>query len=57
MRSSLAADPAAEETAVDDDELKSWLEQLGVDYAQGFVLHHPAPIDELLRTASPADVA
>ena len=28
------------------------LKQLGVDYVQGFLLHRPAPIDELLRTFS-----
>jgi len=33
---------------VDRPEVLARLRELGVDYAQGFLLHHPAPIDELL---------
>ncbi|NNL10998.1 MAG: EAL domain-containing protein [Pseudomonadales bacterium] len=32
---------------VEDDEIKSMLQQLGVDYAQGYGVHKPQPLSEL----------
>jgi diguanylate cyclase (GGDEF)-like protein/PAS domain S-box-containing protein len=35
--------------SVDRPEVLACLREMGVDFAQGFLLHRPAPIDELLR--------
>ncbi len=35
---------------VDNPEVLQRLRDMGADYAQGFLLHHPAPINELLNT-------
>jgi EAL domain-containing protein (putative c-di-GMP-specific phosphodiesterase class I) len=35
--------------SVDRPEVLARLREMGVDFAQGFLLHRPAPIDELLR--------
>ena len=46
---------------VDRPEVLACLREMGVDFAQGFLLHRPAPIDELLcaqaSKSSPASVA
>ena len=33
---------------VEDAETRSWLAEVGVDFAQGFGIHRPAPLEELL---------
>ena len=37
---------------VDSSELHARVGELGVDYAQGFILHRPEPLDDMLRTVA-----
>jgi diguanylate cyclase (GGDEF)-like protein len=36
---------------VEQDEIKVRLAEIGVDYAQGYAIHRPQPIDDILQTA------
>jgi diguanylate cyclase (GGDEF)-like protein/PAS domain S-box-containing protein len=42
---------------VDQPAVLKRLQQLGIDFAQGYLLHRPAPIDELLMALDPAPAA
>jgi len=39
---------------VDHPAVLARLREIGVDFAQGFLLHRPAPLDELLGSLTPA---
>ena len=38
---------------VNRPEILARLREIGIDYAQGYLLHRPAPLDELLADAGP----
>ena len=40
---------------VDRAEVLAKLREIGIDYAQGFLLHRPEPLQHLLREARPLD--
>jgi EAL domain-containing protein (putative c-di-GMP-specific phosphodiesterase class I) len=39
---------------VENEEVRDWLQRLGIDYIQGFVICRPEPIDSVLNGLSQA---